>query len=230
NYGDFVARCDRRIFADFPLGGSFVNVWTFEKAGTAGTTTLQLNFYNQVPGLVDVESGALNFTRGGFQLGQFTVASGAVLRFSVDTQTLGDGVRFSGQGTVTVANRGRLDLAQSATVNADVNLVLDSVTPLTGAGRFLSWRSLTWSSGTISPGELDLSGTMTINGEDQKRLDSTLVLSSANITWTDTGDISLSRSTFQNLGSFTIQNGATLFGDDISSFQNLNGLVTKTTG
>src|SRR5262249_17228060 len=46
----------------------------------------------------------------------------------------------------------------------------------------------------------------------------------------DTGDISLSRSTFQNLGSFTIQNGATLFGDDISSFQNLNGLVTKTTG
>src|SRR5262249_10558988 len=101
---------------------------------------------------------------------------------------------------------------------------------LSGPGRFASQRLLEWSSGTISVSELDVGGTMNIEGDDDKFLNPVLLVNAADAAGTDARTIALTMSTFQNNRRVDIQGCATTSADPISSFQNVNGLVTKAAG
>lgn len=77
------------------------NAGTLRKSAGTGTTTIGFAFNNS--GLVQAQSGTLNFSGGGISSGQFACSNTASLSFGGGTHLLEPGASVSGAGTVDVS-------------------------------------------------------------------------------------------------------------------------------
>ncbi len=240
--GTFLDYCDQSWRTG--LGGTFVNLGNFTKDHTSGATTFSSNFNNGGPSAqVLVHTGTLELARTGNHTAPFTIDAGATLELGGQKQTLNTGTNFRGAGLVVDA-LAQLDVPVGASVTFDAALdlpaggggALGDVANL--GGTIYVTNNFHWASGPLrNLTGVYVSGTLLIDGADEKALTNTFLTSNAQAVWDGTGNIDLTNATFENYGSFEIRNNAKL-GDtapmrDSSFFQNLDGAegrgsVTKT--
>ncbi len=82
------------------IGGTeyFLNDGLLRKSGATGLTTIDVAFTNT--GTVEVQSGLLRFSSGGWLDGSFEAAAGAAVEFSTGTWSLQPGAGFLGDGVI----------------------------------------------------------------------------------------------------------------------------------
>ena len=107
NNGLWLEEADSTFYSD---GGSdtIVNSGTFRKTACAGTTTISggVGFYNS--GLVDTQSGVINFAGGGTNTGTFNAGTGAnndftaPYTFNNDSTFTGAGINYWDANTITL--------------------------------------------------------------------------------------------------------------------------------
>jgi hypothetical protein len=239
----------------FQSPGSFNNAGLIQKMGSSGTTTIGLAVNNT--GLIDVETGTLSLGGSGNSSGNssssgaYTVASGATLGFSGNTNLLpsssisGDGnVTFTGgttneQGGYTITGN---TLVAGGTAGFQNDLDLPQLTLSGGAlsdpGTMTIDGTLAWTGGFMTgPGTTVAHGNVNINNSSDVGLSlGHTFQNTATAIWTGTGNIKLSDgSTFTNLpnamvdiqGTGSITDGY-FFGP--SSYFDNQGDLVKSTG
>jgi hypothetical protein len=183
------------------------------KQNSSGTSALSSTF-NNVGGVINVNSGTLLLSGGASTTGTYTVAQNSLLDLTDGgTQTYSGSFTGSGAGTVTFSSGTLLIAASNASLN------------FTGGG-FL------WSGGTISGlGTLTNSGLLTIGGAAVKSMDTFTLTNAGTINWSGSGEIQFGNGTiWNNTGAITIS-GDTNFryglGLNAATFNNA-GTITKT--
>ncbi|MEQ2005856.1 MAG: SBBP repeat-containing protein [Limisphaerales bacterium] len=232
----FEARADATLFES---GDGTVK--TFNNSGklrrTTGTgTTLWYGLLNN-DGTLAAESGTLSLTGGGTSSGTFTNLAGATLAFSGGTQTLNDGVSFTGTGTNQIAG-GTVNVNAGATASAGGLFGLSSGT-LGGTGTFLviSGSQFLWTGGTMA-GTTGITvitngATLTVSGladkDLRRRLDNY-----GTVTWTAGRILGHSTPVLNNYAGalFDTQTDATLFESADGTIKTFNnaGSVRKSGG
>ncbi|NET29859.1 cadherin-like domain-containing protein, partial [Okeania sp. SIO1I7] len=236
------------FFGDNADGSTFNNTGTVTKSAGTGATDFADNAFNNT-GTVNVQTGTLFVgDGGGSSTGTFNVADGAVLGFGeasgFGSNTLNDGVTFTGQGLVRLID-GTLNVETAADSQIAIANFEQTGGTLAGAGNFRvaaptpaegetpQTSSFTWSGGTQSgtgTTTIVAGTTANISGTDQKSLTERTFTNESTVTWTGTGNISAQDgATFNNIGTFDIQNSESFFGDfDGSTSFNNSGTITKT--
>ena len=209
--GLFDIRCDEQLFNSYGAE-SFCNAGLVQKSATTGTNTFTIAFYNT--GTVLVQSGTIQFQRGGQMSGAYEAQAGAQIQFQSGGYTLSPSPTMSGAGFVGMAG-GTIGLSGSF------------------AGRF-DWRE----------GQLSASAGLTVLsnavlnlvGSGIKNLSSPLT-NYGTVNWQG-GDFNVNYSTYyteygavwnQAGGVFDIQCDQSLHGGISAGFNNA-GLVRKSAG
>jgi len=208
---------DGNFYSGIPA--TFINAGTVIKSLSPGTTTFDAIF-NNIGGIIDVQSGTINLSRGGNSTGGiFTVADGATL-------SLRDGIHLF-SGTYSGLGAGLVQLAGAI-------LQIDSTGTIfnfTGGG-------FDWAGGIITgPGTLTNNGNFSITGDITKSFrGGATIINAGIVTWTDIGSIFSGEGTiFNNLAgaTFAIQGEAYFDGNFYSgnplTFLNA-GTVIKSIG
>jgi hypothetical protein len=200
-------------------GGTFLNAGTFTKSAGTGTTRVLPAFDNT--GRVAIDSGTLSLVGGGISSGEFSIASGATLKFDGRNYSITGGAidslgtfQVSG-GTVAITT----DLDIGGLVNHTLgNLQIDSTTTLASfaqSGGFLTGSgtvtitgpaTFTDNNGNVEEkgtGTTDLKGDGTLNGTANLLLDGTRV--------------------FENEGTFAWQSGNIIFLSQGATIDNAAG-------
>lgn len=208
------------------VNNTFNNEGTFTKSGGTGTTqgSLLLVFNNS--GIVNVNSGTMDFDGTGTHTGTFNVAAGSTLSFS-GTNVLNAGAGFAGTGTTAL-------LGGTTTANAAVTIgttLSISAGTLNGAGAITVSGPLVWGgstsaiiSGTSAATDIiNVTGGMTLGGGiGSKDL--------SNRTMNHGDGVNASTATW-TVGEFRISNGGIFNNKAAATFDtNFDGLVQATSG
>jgi hypothetical protein len=245
NYGIF-----RKIQAGLPWGSTEIQV-VFNSVPAQGQqlTTLDAQFGSI--GLRGVDSAG----NGGTIQAVLQVAADAQIEFGSfgQTITLLDGTVFSGAGTVRVTNRGRLTIANGASVTnsstttfevggSDNRLPGNTEGILFGNGIFVNNGTSNWRDGWVRSilqiknyGQLNL---VCENSNGPFTIDSSILtnFSAGTITWTGGGFLMQTQANMQrkslidNFGSFTFQTAGVISDGDAQLFQTSQGINNETTG
>ncbi len=230
NYGLWVAQGDDTLFGrqvDGPT--TFNNYGTFEKLGTAGTTTMDANtVFNNLGGTVRTASGTIGIQNGN-GYGTFDTASNSLLQLT-KFNFMADSV-FTNTGTVSglleatnAIFEGTLDVANSTlsgnfTLESDCGLNIGGGVIFNGfpnATTITNYGTVTWATGNITG---DNSPTIVNSG---------LWLAEGDGTFN--GRVSGGSTTFDNLGTFR-KTGSLGGSTSLTSFQfNNPGLFDVQTG
>ncbi len=248
NNGIFEIQNNANILNNGGAASAFNNNGTFRKVVATGVTEIRIPFNNSNTGVVDVQTGTVNFSGGGTSTGSWTVAAPAVLEFGGGTHNLNAGgvagaglVRFTNgtthsAGTYNVTAT-QIDSAGVANFNAAASTgtlalgnAVNQAGTLGGAANFTISGLFTWFTGlmngdgtTFANGGINLdvkSGGATLS----RRLDNALMA-----VWTGTDVISFNNGVFNNNGTFDVQIDRTIFNVGTSSFDN-NGTFKKSAG
>ncbi|MEJ0091079.1 MAG: hypothetical protein WDM80_15220 [Limisphaerales bacterium] len=199
----------------YPLP-AFNNYGTLIKTNSSGTTFFHSDYggvaFNN-NGNVDVQSGKLALGGGGTsQNARFKIAAGSEVDLNGGTHNFGSGLNFSGGLTRMLSGilnfTGTNVLTNSATFEIAGGTV-NGTNTFTGAG------AVNWSGGTIAAiFNLQSNIALNISGTDDKRLYLGAINNAGPVLWTGSGNVAWSfGSTFQNGGSFTVQNDALFYND-----------------
>jgi hypothetical protein len=231
NYTTFDMGSDDQLYAytgDTPL---FYNYGSVRKLNTTGTTSVGWQFQNA--GTVDVESGTVSFTGGGYSSittapGTFTVAgaltfAGGNFYLSGNTTVSGAGsVDFHG-GNVEVA--GAYNITGSTTISgANVSFpgaVTSVGSPLTISGGVADFRAnnISATAGTMSGGHLRGTGNvqftfLTWSGGAMEDTGTTTVGAPGHLSIEGSGSKTLDRRTLNLPGTTTDWDDGTIYGQD----------------
>ncbi|NEQ37415.1 MAG: hypothetical protein F6K40_14535 [Okeania sp. SIO3I5] len=213
----------------------FNNTGTVTKSAGNGTATFDGNFDNS--GTVDVQIGTVSldgFSTNSTNTGTLNTAAGATLEVTRGTLTLNPGTNFTGTGLVRQSG-GTITLETLAATPVNIaNFTQDGGT-FNGGGALNITGNFNWTDGTqggTGVTTLAAGAIGSISGTAQKSLLERTFNNQGTITWTGTGNISTADgSTFNNTGTFDIQNSESFLGDfDGSSSFNNSGTVTKSVG
>lgn len=91
---------------DNGLDAALNNAGTLRKSTGVGVYGVGVAVNNGATGVVDVQAGSFNFSRGGRHDGAATLAAGATLAFGGGTHDVNNGASFSGAGTWAVNGAG----------------------------------------------------------------------------------------------------------------------------
>jgi len=159
----------------------FINDGVFRKAQSTGTTSVEVEFFNN--GTVDVQTGTV--------------------QFGLQPKTLNAGCRFIGAGVSSLFSSTTITLAGA--INSE-NLALNGAT-VTGAGSVTG--SFTWNSGTLTPDvsfNIATNGLLLLASSGTKTLNGTITNAGV-VRWTGLGNLRV-QGAIHNLpgGLFDIQN------------------------
>ena len=216
NQGLWVAQSDNDLgYYYYTTNSVFINDGTFLKQGTTGYTQIYGVVFDNA-GVVDAESGIIDFAGGGLMAGTFNSASQATIDFSGGTFTLGTALSFTGSGTT------QLDGSSLVLLHDQIpGLLLNSGTVLlgpafqdNGAITNLTLNGASLSGTNVVTGTLNfLSGA--INGALTVASSGTLVIGANN----PDGSLYLESGVLTNLGTVLWMNGA-IEGADNTLFVN----------
>lgn len=228
----FNIQADASINFANPDGGSIVNAGTVTKNGGSGTSYFNVNFANT--GSITINSGTIQFTRGGSHTG-ITLATGAgtSLNFNGGTYTL-DGITINGGGAVQISKDSVKVNGSGLTVSPSVTLALSAGT-LTGSGDIVIDGILNWSGGTISgSGAFTTNQVLNLHTNTNKTLKGRTITNTGTANWIDNGDILFADNCVflnQNGALFNIQNNVAIkFTVPSGGVFNNAGTFTKSAG
>ncbi len=190
-------------------------------AGTGSVATMV-----SAGGLVQVQSGTVQFDGAVASSGGFNAAAGSVLRFSAGTSNLNSGTALAGTGSYQLTG-GTLNI--NTALNA-ANVTISGGT-LGGSGTLTVASALAWSGGTMSgSGATTVSGATTISGAGDKTLSARTLNLNGPATWSGTGNLVVSAAaTINNAATFDIQTDADIPG--ALTFNNtMAGTLRKSAG
>ncbi|HEY8900390.1 MAG TPA: PEP-CTERM sorting domain-containing protein [Chthoniobacterales bacterium] len=227
NAGTFNIQNDRAMqFNNIGTLGLLSNSGTLTKTVATGATNINVTFTNT--GSVAVQSGTLNFNRGGSSSG--SIAGAGTVGFGGDSMNLTGGFAMTGATAVT-AGTVTFNTASAASTGS----LLLSGGAITGASTLNVTGAMTWLGGAMSgAGITNVGGGLTINvtgstfGLNQRTLN---LAAGQTSTWSGAGDMFLSGATINNDGTFDFQADRSMVqnGQAQSTFNN-TGLLTKTAG
>ncbi|MCI0440376.1 MAG: hypothetical protein L0177_14775, partial [Chloroflexi bacterium] len=187
------------LFMDHQFGAAPIinNAGTLRKTAGTGTATIEAVLNNS--GVVEAQSGALNFTQGGTSSGSFVVILVATLEFGGGTHNLNADSSVGGEGRVLVSGgtvnfSGTYSLTGTTEVNGGtLNFNVDVTLPvlevksgvLGGTATATVSASMSWTGGQMQDsGKTAINGALTISGTGDKnmRLGRTLEVNNA-ATW-----------------------------------------------
>lgn len=257
--GLFLIQSDQSLYADgYGKPEVFLNAGTVRKTAGLGTTTFSVGFTNA--GLVDAESGTIQFQTGGNIGGNYNTASGALIQFNggsfVQTGTptiTGSGLCRQNGATVILSDLianfqlfyGNVALSPTFQTNGTIyNLRLDGAT-LTGSNVVTG--TLTMNGGAIgtgSPLTVSNGGVLDLNGTSMNVYSP--LTNAGTINWTggiigvgNNGTAYLGVIANQPGGLFLIQCDQSLYGDgygapevflNAGTVRKIAGLGTTTLG
>ena len=121
--GTYDLESDAGFSSGYPPPEYFDNFGTFRKSDGAGSSVVSPIWFNNLGGVVDVETGTLTLAYGSSSNGVFTVASGAVLDLTGGaTPTWAGVIEGSGAGEVALSS-GTLTASPSLTLNCATGLI-----------------------------------------------------------------------------------------------------------
>ena len=216
------------------LGGDpavFVNEGTFVRSAGTGLCRLNMRFDSTTG--AEVQTGRLEFFRGGTSGGNWLIGSGTILGFSGDhTLTLGMGESILGDGlfrvsggSMTIAGDGAFDVASTTISGGDLNFNLTSAASidelslssgnLGGSGDVMVNTAFGWTGGGVvgtGTATVNSDATLTISGTSGKFFRGKIDNAGTTI-WQGAGDInSGSGAVFHNQSGavFDVQNSETM--------------------
>ena len=200
-----------------PGGVEFNNAGTLRKSAGVGTSSFQLFLRNT--GTVLVQSGTLDFGRGGTMGGTFTAEAGQTVLLSGGNCTFDATPSFS--GTVTFGNGTALRFTVPIT---DFTL---SGGELTGTNLVVG--TLNWTGGSMS-GVCMVSNNAVLNisGSASKNVKGTLT-NAGTMTLTGTGAFGMISGVIYNSGLFDLQSDAAVSSFNGLEFRN-SGIIRKSAG
>ncbi len=233
--GNFNIKSDASLLIGGESGAKvFNNYGVITKSTSTGTTTFAVTFNND-GGTVNVNTGRITLTGSGALNSNFSIATGAYLKFNGGTYSLTDGFNFSGSGIVEIDNATLNSLGTSPIPNSGSSVVVNLSANAILSGNFNVNGTMNWNGGTISgSGSLTVnaSAVLNISGSNDKYISSgKVLLNNGTVNWTG-GNISFwNTSTINNQssGNFNIQTDANLLWGGESgakTFEN-NGTITK---
>ena len=187
-------------------------------------------------GLVDVQSGTLQFGGGGgTSYGEFRVSNGAAIEFTANTQTIGDGASITGAGVVRLlggrvdANSGNGAVVLQGTLEISTNGTLGGTASWTGTG------TMRWNAGFVTGSQIIGSGlTFNILGSSERFLQGATLVNNGTINWLDDGNLITSLgATITNKNLFHAQGSARLMYNNAGNypaFYNEPGSVFRKSG
>jgi len=162
NTGTWDTRSDSQIQGVFNGGvGTLTNSGTLLKSAGSGATTVSIPFINS--GLVNVQSGTVNFNAGGSGTGSFTASTAAAaLQFGGGTFNLNAGSTLAGPGTVLLS-LGTLNVNDVISTPAETQFTMTGGT-LGGTGTLTIAGTMNWSAGSGATTLMTGTGVTTVNG------------------------------------------------------------------
>jgi hypothetical protein len=220
-------------------GGTFNNDGTLRKSAGNGTTSIEVDLFNN--GLVDVPvpvTGTLSLADSGTSTGSFTVSALATLAFaSGGSRTLTAASSVSGPGTVSFSGNntylnGSYNVTHSVVTGGEVDFngpaTVGTATlsggTLAGSGNLTVTNNITWSSGVLGgtgATTVNVGATLTIMGAGTKDFGRT-INNFGTTTWTDAGNI-----TGERYSLFHNEAGATFNAQNAARYTSLGGTFTN---
>lgn len=175
-----------------PSGGTLNNLGNIIKSSGTGKSIVDLETTNA--GNVTINSGTLEFTRGGSSNTgtTFTMAPDATLEFDGGFFLL-NSVSFSGGTVLQSSNTLNID-SNGALVTPDCHFIINGGS-LEGEGLLAVLGIFDWQRGNLSGnGQIIIEGIMDINGDNLKTLDGKTLLNKGSGLWRGDGEIRLTNS------------------------------------
>jgi mannose-6-phosphate isomerase-like protein (cupin superfamily)/predicted secreted protein len=249
NSGTFLAQNDHAFHNAGGAASTFNNLGTFTRDTATGTFAINGNIRFHNTGVVNVNSGTLQFNGGdtGNTTGDFNIAAGAQIvwnsdfTFAATSDIAGGGSAvFTGgnqqvNGTYTLSGINVAGANTSFNAAASVSTVNLSSGTFGGSGSIDAAGLFTWSGGSLSgTGILNANGGMLLSGGDVTLNSRTLNLAAgqtAAMTGPSTRLFFANAATVNNAGTFLAQNDHAFHnaGGAASTFNNL-GVFTRDTG
>ncbi len=211
NAGLIDLRVDSTFVATNQITLIFTNSGTLRKSVASGTSTINAVFNST--GIVDVQTGTLNFGSGGTITGTVNASTGAIV--NLGSLTLSGTITGSGGGLVRIDNGSIAIAAAGATLNY--------------TGAMAQWSGA--NTNIFGPGTLTNAGTLTISGSGNRQL-ATPFVNSGTVNVTDVGTILADNtSSFTNNGTFDIQSDGTVIANNQIQMPFTNtGMLRKSAG
>jgi hypothetical protein len=256
NSGTLTLLSNDTFIEAFAPAATLQNSGLLIKSAGTGTSQFQVELQNQSTGIIEADSGTLQFTNGGtlsnsagtffanggvVRLDQQTIASGAIFRggtniLGIENTLLGGTVSSGTLQIVDSANQ----LDGSFAVNSTGQLELTGSGQLLGNGSIVSFSDVPgtflWTGGTMrggdSPSVITCYIPMHITGDAIKRLDTGHFINAGNSTWDGSGAIfTFSAPTFGNSGTLNLQSDAGIVEFSApAALLNNSGTFKKTAG
>jgi hypothetical protein len=214
--GTYDLESDGGLFTDDYAPQSFDNYGTLRKSSGSGNSAITSILFNNLGGLIDVESGTLTLANNGSSSnGAFTVASGAVLDL-----TGGQGPTWA--GLIQASGGGQVAL-NSGTISASPGLTLNCVPGL------FQWNGGSFAGTVVNSNQLTISGAADVALQRGTEMDNAGLVRHGG-----SGRLNLRQNArFENLSSaaYELESDSGLFTDDYApqSFDNF-GLLRKSGG
>ncbi len=213
-----------------PSGGTLNNQGSITKTSGIGKSIIDLETTNS--GNVTINSGTLEFTRGGnsSQGTIFNIAPDATLEFDGGIFML-DAVTFNG-GTVLQSSNTLSIESSGATVSPDCHFIINGGT-LQGDGLFAVTGIFDWRRGNLGgTGIILVDGMMDINGDNAKTLDGKTLMNKATALWRGNGELRFRDNAHlinDTLGTLEIQNNRPfIYSNPGGGIMTNHGSITKT--
>jgi len=226
--------CQNDVVLIWGVGAApaFNNSGTFKKSAGAGTTTVQVPFFNT--GAVLIQTGSMIVNQGGSSSGSFDLGVSHTLQFAGGTFNLNGGTTFTGSGNIllngtTLSVNASIDVPAAITVDMAAGII-------TGTGTLTTQGPLNFSGGTMqSTGVTTCNGALNISGTAVKGIQLGRTLNNnatANYTATGTGNLGVSTaSVINNTGTWDFQgDGSVVWGVGTAPSFNNTGTLKKSAG